>query len=658
MIKSLLIANRGEIACRIIRTARRMGIRTIAVYSQADSTAMHVRMADEAHLLGPAAAADSYLRAGRILKIATEAGADAIHPGYGFLSENADFAQMTADAGMVFVGPPPDAIRAMGLKDRAKEIMSTAGVPVVPGFHGENQDPAFLKRKAFEIGYPVLIKAVAGGGGKGMRHVAKAIEFDDALEAAKREAQAAFGNDIVLIEKFIASPRHIEVQVFGDSHGNVVHLLERDCSLQRRHQKVIEEAPAPGMTKAVREAMGKAACDAALAVNYQGAGTVEFIVDGADGLKEDGFWFMEMNTRLQVEHPVTEMITGQDLVEWQLRVAHGEALPLKQDDIAANGHAVEARVYAEDANAGFLPSTGKLVALELGESDGVRIDSGVEQGDTITPYYDPMIAKVIAHAPTRREALDKLHQTLTEARIAGPITNTGFLAALAAHKAFMAENFDTGLIDRELDTLLDEAPPSDAVLGVGIAALLNGQIERIRAESRLRGDVEHSPWATTDGFQLGSSRKYDLQFRLNGKDEVRRIRQSGEGIEVRAENDEWTAPLQDVPTWRDEGGIYVIVDGRQWVFRPAIYESSAGSVDTGDGAVRVPMHGRIIAVTVANGDTVEQGDMLFSVEAMKMEHAVLAPFDGTVGDLSIETGSQVENGHVALVLEPDATVEA
>ena len=393
MIKSLLIANRGEIACRIIKTAKRLGIHTIAVYSSADENARHVRLADEAHLIGPAAAADSYLRTGRILSVAKEAGAEAIHPGYGFLSENADFAQLAHDAGMIFVGPPPNAIRAMGLKDKAKEIMADAGVPIVPGYHGNNQNADFLKRKAYEIGYPVLIKAVAGGGGKGMRKVAKAIEFDDALDAAKREAKAAFGNDIVLIEKFIESPRHVEIQVFGDSHGNVVHLFERDCSLQRRHQKVIEEAPAPGMSDQVREAMGKAACEAAKAVGYEGAGTVEFIADGANGLTEDGFFFMEMNTRLQVEHPVSEMISGVDLVEWQLRVASDEELPKKQEELTIDGHAVEARIYAEDPNAGFLPSTGKLIAMDLGEEiDGVRIDTGVEQGDVISPYYDPMIA--------------------------------------------------------------------------------------------------------------------------------------------------------------------------------------------------------------------------------------------------------------------------
>ncbi|MEL6967553.1 MAG: biotin carboxylase N-terminal domain-containing protein, partial [Pseudomonadota bacterium] len=481
MLNSILIANRGEIACRIIETAQRLGVKTVAVYSQADAEARHVRMADEAYAIGPAPAADSYLRAGRILKTAREAGVEAIHPGYGFMSENADFAEMTADAGMVFIGPPPSAIRAMGLKDRAKQIMSDAGVPVVPGYHGDNQDPAFLKRKAYEIGYPVLIKAVAGGGGKGMRKVDKALHFDDALSAAKREAMAAFGNDAVLIERFVRAPRHIEVQVFGDGHGNVVHLFERDCSLQRRHQKVIEEAPAPGMTEALHHAMGKAACDAARAVGYQGAGTVEFIVDSADGLSENAFFFMEMNTRLQVEHPVTEAVTGLDLVEWQVRVASGEALPLKQEDIALRGHAVEARVYAEDPSNGFLPSTGRILALNLEPQSlpgkaTLRVDRGVDPGDAVTPHYDPMIAKVIAHSDTRKEALAALGSVLDRATIAGPKTNTGFLARLLEHPSFVAGDFDTGLIDQALPTLVDDRPIPQTVLTAAIDGLLRREM--------------------------------------------------------------------------------------------------------------------------------------------------------------------------------------
>ncbi len=652
MIKSLLIANRGEIACRVIRTAKAMGIRTIAVYSEVDRNALHVRLADEAHLLGPAPAADSYLRAGRMLKIAKEAGADAIHPGYGFLSENADFAELTADAGMIFVGPPADAIRSMGLKDRAKEIMTEAGVPVVPGFHGKNQQPAFLKRKAYEIGYPVLIKAVAGGGGKGMRKVNKVIEFDDALDAAKREAQAAFGNDAVLIEKFIESPRHVEVQVFGDRHGNVVHLFERDCSLQRRHQKVIEEAPAPGMTKAVRDAMGKAACDAAKAVGYTGAGTVEFIVDGAEGLKEDRFWFMEMNTRLQVEHPVTEMITGVDLVEWQIKVAQGEELPLKQDEIALEGHAVEARIYAEDPHAGFLPSTGTLVALDLGqEASGIRIDAGVEQGDEISPHYDPMIAKLIVHAPTRRLAMDKLHQQLKKARIAGLVSNIGFVATLAANKPFLAENFDTGLIDREMDDLISAAPVSDAAVLAGIKGLLGATQDRLKTDRIGRSGPVSSPWHAMDAFQLGGRREQDILFIQDGERTTRRIAWVGDDIELLAEGGAWIGHSASLPVYTHADRIFVVDDGRQTIFSTTMHETSGDSALGGDGAVKVPMHGKIIAVTVKSGEEVEQGDILFSVEAMKMEHAVLAPIDGKVSELAVKTGEQVENGHVALVLQ-------
>src|SRR5215831_12701019 len=428
MFKSVLIANRGEIACRIARTARRLGLRSIAVYSQPDAKALHVRLCDEAYQIGPAPAADSYLSIGKLVATAKAAGAECIHPGYGFLSENADFAQACLDAGIVFVGPPPAAIRAMGLKDRAKALMERAGVPVVPGYHGERQEPKFLKQKAYEIGYPVLIKAVAGGGGKGMRRVERHADFDAALAAAQREAKAAFGDTRVLIEKYVASPRHIELQIFADQQGHTIHLGERDCSLQRRHQKVIEEAPAPGMSADLRAAVGASAVAAAKAVGYVGAGTVEFIADGSNGLKAGSFWFMEMNTRLQVEHPVTEMITGLDLVEWQLRVASGEKLPLTQQQVNFDGHAVEARLYAEDPQHGFLPSTGRLVSLRFPEADHVRVDTGVETGSDVTSFYDPMIAKLVAHGKTRGEALDRLAKALDNTIVAGPRTNASFLA--------------------------------------------------------------------------------------------------------------------------------------------------------------------------------------------------------------------------------------
>ncbi|MGI9366574.1 MAG: biotin carboxylase N-terminal domain-containing protein [Rhizobiaceae bacterium] len=651
MIKSLLVANRGEIACRIIKTAKHLGIRTIAIYSQADASALHVRLADEAYPVGASAASDSYLRSGRILSVAKQAGAEAIHPGYGFLSENADFAELTKDAGMIFVGPPASAIRAMGLKDKAKEIMAQAGVPIVPGYHGSNQTPEFLKRKAYEVGYPVLIKAVAGGGGKGMRKVAKAIEFDDALEAARREAKAAFGNDIVLIEKFVESPRHIEIQVFADQQSNVVHLFERDCSLQRRHQKVIEEAPAPGMPDNVRDAMGKAACEAARAVGYQGAGTVEFIADGAGGLTQDGFYFMEMNTRLQVEHPVTELITGVDLVEWQLRVASGEYLPMAQEDLKISGHAVEARIYAEDPDAGFLPSTGKLVNMDLGSAtDGVRIDTGVETGDVISPHYDPMIAKLITHAPTRDEALDQLEKRLKAAQIAGPVTNTGFLANLCAQPLFRAGTFDTSLIDTKLDDLLQSGPVTFATLCAGLSGLLKAQVQRVRGETPA---LKSSPWAASDGFQLLGQREMDWPLVVDCTEMTMRLRFEADGVLVRDDQGNWVEASPSASLYFDGERLFVLDSGRQSVFSAKTYKTSEEGGDaSGDGTIVVPMHGKIIAVTVSEGDQVEQGDMLFSVEAMKMEHAVLAPKDGLVGEVSISGGEQVENGYPALVLQP------
>ncbi len=498
MFSSVLIANRGEIACRIMRTAKRMGLRTVAVYSQADSSALHVKQADAAIEIGPAPATESYLAADRLIAAAREAGADCIHPGYGFLSENAGFAQSCLDAGIAFVGPSPQAIRAMGLKDRAKALMEEAGVPVVPGYHGERQEAAFLKRKAYEIGYPVLIKAVAGGGGKGMRRVERHADFDDALASCMREAQSAFGDARVLIEKYITAPRHIEFQVFGDRHGNVIHLGERDCSLQRRHQKVIEEAPAPGMSEALRAAMGKAAVAAAKAVGYEGAGTIEFIADGAGGLKQDGFWFMEMNTRLQVEHPVTESVTGLDLVEWQFRVAAGEKLPLKQDQVRLEGHAVEARLYAEDPERGFLPSTGKLIALRFPQAHGLRVDSGVEAGDVVTPFYDPMIAKLIAHGATRDEALDRLADALEATVVAGPRSNAGFLAALARADGFRNGDFDTGFIDAHLAELI--ASPS----GLDRAAAASGARELAGARACAR---RRDPRPRSAAFALGHERR-------------------------------------------------------------------------------------------------------------------------------------------------------
>ena len=485
MFRSVLIANRGEIACRIARTAKRLGLRTIAVYSEADAHALHVRSCDEAYCIGPAPARDSYLAIERIVEVAKKAGAECVHPGYGFLSENADFVDACNQAGIAFVGPPAAAMRAMGVKDRAKTLMEKAGVPVVPGYHGERQDAKFLKEKAYEIGYPVLIKPAAGGGGRGLRRVDKHAEFEAALEGAIREAGAAFGSSRVLLEKYVAAPRHIEIQVFGDGHGNVIHLGERDCSLQRRHQKVIEEAPAPGMTPELRAQMGAAAVEAARAVGYVGAGTVEFIADGTKGLRADAFWFIEMNTRLQVEHPVTEAVTALDLVEWQFRVASGEKLPLAQSQVRIDGHAIEARLYAEDPESGFLPSTGRIVAMELPAD--IRVDSGVEAGGEVTPYYDAMIAKLIAHAPTREAALDRLAAALDRTVIAGPRSNVAFLAALTRASEFRQGKVDTGFIDRNLAALGAVPRKADfAAAALGVEQLLRHKASRrIRRRRRI-----------------------------------------------------------------------------------------------------------------------------------------------------------------------------
>ncbi|HWE77943.1 MAG TPA: acetyl-CoA carboxylase biotin carboxylase subunit, partial [Pseudolabrys sp.] len=608
MFSSVLIANRGEIAVRVIRTARRLGLRTIAVYSEADVAALHVRMADEAHAIGPASAAQSYLAIGTIIAAAKQAGADCIHPGYGFLSENAGFAEACAAAGIVFVGPPPDAIRAMGLKDRAKVLMEKAGLPVVPGYHGDKQDAAFLKRKAYEIGYPVLIKAVAGGGGKGMRRVERHAEFDAALEAAQREALGAFGDAQVLIEKYVTAPRHIELQVFADAHGNAVHLNERDCSLQRRHQKVIEEAPAPGMSAGLRETMGAAAVAAAKAVGYIGAGTVEFIADGAGGLKDDGFWFMEMNTRLQVEHPVTEAVTGLDLVEWQFRIAAGETLPLRQDQVRLDGHAVEARLYAEDPERGFLPSTGRLVALSFPEGEGLRIDSGAEAGDMVTPFYDPMVAKVIAHGGTRDTALDRLAEALEATVIAGPHSNTGFLAALARADGFRQGDFDTGFIDRNIVAL--GATPQ----GIDRAAVAAGARALVaREQTRNTGDGA-SPWDRTDGFQLSGARRLSLPVTANGEAVVAQVDYGVDGRHVSVMGD---APAEDAAVVAAPDAIYVLRKGRQTkVTSRDLAIDQAGDAGSG-GVVRAPMHGKVLAILVEAGAKVARGQRVAIIEAMK-----------------------------------------
>ncbi len=652
MFKSVLIANRGEIACRIARTAKRLGLRTIAVYSQADAKALHVRLCDEAHAIGPAPVALSYLAIEKLIAAAQAARAECIHPGYGFLSENAAFAQACADAGIAFVGPPPAAMRAMGLKDRAKALMEKAGVPVVPGYHGEMQEPKFLQRKAYEIGYPVLIKAVAGGGGKGMRRVDKHADFDASLSAAMREAKAAFGDERVLIEKYVNAPRHLEMQIFADSHGNAIHLNERDCSLQRRHQKVIEEAPAPGMNADLRAAMGAAAVAAAKAAGYIGAGTVEFIADGASGLKQGSFWFMEMNTRLQVEHPVTEAVTGLDLVEWQFRIAAGGKLPLAQDQVPLNGHAVEARLYAEDPERGFLPSTGKLIALQFPADEGLRVDTGVEAGDEVTSFYDPMIAKLIAHGKNREQALDRLSDALDNTVVMGPRSNVGFLAALCREPAFRSGDFDTGFIDGNLATLGATPQGLDrAAAALGAQSLLAQEGLRIAAPSERELDRPASPWDAADGFQMAGARRLALPVLADGEAIVAEVFYGPNGPAVTIGG---IAPASDAVAVASADGVYVLRHGRQTKvgLRDLAFDESGDQARS--GFMRAPMHGKVLGILVANGDRVTRGQRLAIIEAMKMEHTIVAPMDGTVAEIAVVPDAQVGEGAKVMVIEPDA----
>jgi 3-methylcrotonyl-CoA carboxylase alpha subunit len=603
-----------------------------------------VRLCDEAHAIGPAPAAQSYLAIEKLIAAAKAAGADCIHPGYGFLSENAAFAQACLDAGIAFVGPPAAAIRAMGLKGSAKALMEKAGVPVVPGYHGELQEPKFLARKAYEIGYPVLIKAMAGGGGKGMRRVDRHADFEAALAAAMREAKSAFGDERVLIEKYVNAPRHIEIQIFADSHGNVVHLNERDCSLQRRHQKVIEEAPAPGMSAELRAAMGATAIAAAKAAGYIGAGTVEFIADGAGGLKEGSFWFMEMNTRLQVEHPVTESVTGLDLVEWQFRVAAGEKLPLAQQQVPLTGHAVEARLYAEDPERGFLPSTGRLIALQFPQSAGLRIDTGVEAGDEVTPFYDPMIAKLIAHGKNRAEALDRLAGALDKTIVIGPRSNTGFLAALCRAPQFRNGDFDTGFINRHLAAL--GAAPQGLDRG---AVALGAQMLLARERSRIATLIERepgeaaSPWDAGDDFQLSGARRLLLPILADGEGAIAQI--EGERVTV-----DGIAPATDAVAVEAGDAVYVLRHGRQTkVTLRDLALDQAG--DQGQsGLVRAPMHGKVLSILVAKGAQVTRGQRLAIIEAMKMEHTLVAPIDGIVSEIAVAKDAQVAEGAKVMVI--------
>ena len=665
MFSKILIANRGEIACRIVKTARRMGIRTVAVYSEADAGARHVRLADEAVLLGPPPARDSYLQAERILDAAQKTGAQAIHPGYGFLSENAEFAERCSARGVSFIGPPPEAIRAMGSKSASKALMGRAEVPLVPGYHGEDQAPDLLKQEAEKIGYPVLIKASAGGGGKGMRVVEKSAEFDAALASCQREAAASFGDQRVLIEKYIVRPRHIEIQVFADSQGHCVYLFERDCSVQRRHQKVLEEAPAPGMTAERRQQMGAAAVAAAQAVGYVGAGTVEFITDPSGE-----FYFMEMNTRLQVEHPVTEMITGLDLVEWQLRVADGAPLPLSQEQLSIHGHALEARIYAEDPDKGFLPSTGKLLHLvPPAESLHVRVDTGVEQGDEITPYYDPMIAKLIVWDENREQALGRMLQALARYRIVGVANNVEFLARIVACPAFARADLDTGLIEREHAYLFPEQTeiPADAYRIAALATVLREEAHaRIAAER----DIDpHSPWHRRDGFRLNSRAERRLLFRTGEQEktilvgyegEVYRLEIDGTATLARGELRPNETLRVDLDGTRLDATVvvagekrHVFIQGHSYQLArvdPFFHSGEGGGLE---GGLVAPMPGQIISLLVSPGQHVAKGAPLLILEAMKMEHTISAPAAGTVKALHFAVGDPVSEGAELVEFEPE-----
>jgi 3-methylcrotonyl-CoA carboxylase alpha subunit len=642
MFDKILIANRGEIACRVMETARALGVKTVAVYSNADRRAKHVAMADEAYPIGHGPApADSYLLGDEIIAVAKCCGAQAIHPGYGFLSENPGFVDAVEAAGLTFIGPSADAIRKMGLKDAAKVLMEAAGVPVVPGYHGKKQDGDFLKGEADKIGYPVLIKAVAGGGGKGMRLVEAPDEFAEALASAQSEATTSFGNPDVLIEKYILQPRHIEIQVFGDG-TRAVHLFERDCSLQRRHQKVIEEAPAPGMTQEMRQAMGEAGVRAAEAIGYKGAGTVEFIVDGANGLRADGFWFMEMNTRLQVEHPVTELITGVDLVEWQLRVASGESLPAQQEDLSITGHAFEARLYAEDVPKGFLPATGTLSHLRC--PAGCRADSGVRAGDTISPWYDPMISKVIVHGPTREIALSRLSQALAGTEVGGTVTNLAFLGALAGHEGFAKGEVDTGLIARDLEALV-AAPEVQPHHRVAAAMQALGLIETgWDTGFTLWDDLHRSV------HLLHQDESFEAVVEVDGPDRQTWTIGEAEVVATRI-GGAWDLGGYSLPTVSQAGSSITVFDDYGLGFElvdPLERDATAG----GDlNVIVAPMPGLVKAVFATAGDLVKEGDRLAILEAMKMEHALLAARDGVVAEVLAADGDQVEAGAALVRLE-------
>ncbi len=655
MFAKILIANRGEIACRVARTARRLGVRTVAIYTDADRSALHVSVADEARRV------ENYLEIAAVLAAARDSLAAAIHPGYGFLSENAEFAAACRAAGIVFIGPSPEAIAAMGDKAAAKRLMEKAGVPLVPGYHGEKQDAALLEKEAVRIGFPVLIKPSAGGGGKGMKVVTGKSSFAAQLEASKREAKSSFGDDRVLIERYLERPRHIEVQVFGDTQGNVVHLFERDCSVQRRHQKVLEEAPAPGLSATKRMEMGEAAVAAAKAVGYSGAGTIEFIAE------QDGrFYFMEMNTRLQVEHPVTEMITGLDLVEWQLRVAAGEPLPATQGKLVFRGHAIEARIYAEDPARDFLPATGRIAHLRFPEESArVRIDTGVGPGAEITPWYDPMIAKLIVHGSDRGRALARLRQALAEVEIAGPKTNVAFLRRVAASHAFAAPELDTGLIERNRTELLRAEPISDESLAATALAEILEETQAAGARAAVSTDP-HSPWDRVDGWRLNEDSHHDFIFLEGEASHAIRIQFLGDGLKISLNGKTYALAGESLPDGRLQVNLdgrafkaRAVRDGNDWhVFCEGDYrrlslkpELAAIDEDTRTGSLAAPMPGKVIKVMTEAGAKVTKGQALLILEAMKMEHTITAPADGVVKEIHYAAGEQVLEGAELISLE-------
>jgi 3-methylcrotonyl-CoA carboxylase alpha subunit len=651
MLKKLLIANRGEIAVRIIRTARRLGVQTVAVASEPDRCAPFATLADEVMEIGPGPATESYLRGDKIIAAAKATGADAIHPGYGFLAENANFAEAVGAAGITFVGPSPQAMRRMGGKAEAKAIAAEAGVPVVPGYQGDAQNAKALAKEANRIGYPVMIKAVAGGGGRGMRLVEAESDLAAALESAQREAQSSFGDARVLLEKVVERPRHIEVQVFGDRHGNVVHLFERDCSLQRRNQKVIEEAPAPGMSPELRQKMTEAAVACARAVGYEGAGTVEFLVEGGKLSADAPWYFIEMNTRLQVEHPVTEAITGLDLVEWQLRVASGERLPLEQSEIRMSGHAIEARLNAEDPARGFLPATGPIVGFETPQLEGLRVDAGVEEGSVISPFYDSMIAKLIASGPDREAAIARLAQSLEGTAVAGPKTNAAFLHALVTHPAFAAGKMDTGLIGRELATLAPASVDAKAV-AFGVMHMLwhaHDDAEHARSSA---GAERYSPWSAQDAFQLGTQRRQQRTVLADGVPMQVDVIWGAEGpsVTVAGEHPPPPWPRRSIRVVGEGNPLYVLHDMRQTELRWPTFDAGAAEGDGDGGTVRAPIIGRVAKIFVKAGDTVAKGDRIAVVEAMKMEHVLHAARDGKIEKVAAKEGQQVTEGVLIVAL--------